>query len=217
MGPECTPDGTGQLVGAVFTRMASMEPEFALRMEPALSSSGGVFCLLQWSRSLHSGWNAAEAVGRVVRFPASMEPEFALRMEPPSAPTTTARSMLQWSRSLHSGWNPVLQEHDSQQDSFNGAGVCTPDGTSSSSSSRSRSFSFNGAGVCTPDGTVSASRRPQRYTASMEPEFALRMELFPQNSKGKQALQTAFSSTRTERANLPFHPARGKKKFLYSC
>ncbi len=84
---------------------ASMEPEFALRMEPALSSSGGVFCLLQWSRSLHSGWNAAEAVGRVVRFPASMEPEFALRMEPPSAPTTTARSMLQWSRSLHSGWN----------------------------------------------------------------------------------------------------------------
>ena len=55
------------------------------------------------------------------------------------------------------------------------------------------------------------------WIASMEPEFALRMELFPQNSKGKQALQTAFSSTRTERANLPFHPARGKKKFLYSC
>ena len=88
---------------------ASMEPEFALRMEPALSSSGGVFCLLQWSRSLHSGWNAAEAVGRVVRFPASMEPEFALRMEPPSAPTTTARSMLQWSPSLHSGWNCSLK------------------------------------------------------------------------------------------------------------
>ena len=146
MGPECTPDGTGQLVGAVFTRMASMEPEFALRMEPALSSSGGVFCLLQWSRSLHSGWNAAEAVGRVVRFPASMEPEFALRME--------QKEMLPFETYLR---------------------------------------------------------------ASMEPEFALRMELFPQNSKGKQALQTAFSSTRTERANLPFHPARGKKKFLYSC
>ena len=98
MGPECTPDGTGQLVGAVFTRMASMEPEFALRMEP---------------------WRG---------------------------------------HACH--WSPG---------------------------------------------------------ASMEPEFALRMELFPQNSKGKQALQTAFSSTRTERANLPFHPARGKKKFLYSC
>ena len=40
MGPECTPDGTGQLVGAVFTRMASMEPEFALRMERETQSVG---------------------------------------------------------------------------------------------------------------------------------------------------------------------------------
>lgn len=70
---------------------------------------------------------------------------------------------------------------------------------------------------CTPDGTGQLVGAVFTRMASMEPEFALRMELFPQNSKGKQALQTAFSSTRTERANLPFHPARGKKKFLYSC
>ena len=81
----------------------------------------------------------------------------------------------------------------------------------------SRTLCFNGAGVCTPDGTYHQKVADNQMQASMEPEFALRMELFPQNSKGKQALQTAFSSTRTERANLPFHPARGKKKFLYSC
>ncbi len=124
---------------------------------------------------------------------------------------------------------------------FNGAGVCTPDGTPSTPGLFCALEAFNGAGVCTPDGTrtrrliaqfLAPSMEPEfalrmehlrdgrpapvRYP-SMEPEFALRMELFPQNSKGKQALQTAFSSTRTERANLPFHPARGKKKFLYSC
>ena len=81
MGPECTPDGTGQLVGAVFTRMASMEPEFALRMEPRSTRENVAKILLQWSRSLHSGWN----LGGVM-------------------PATGLR-VLQWSRSLHSGWN----------------------------------------------------------------------------------------------------------------
>ena len=123
-----------------------------------------------------------------------MEPEFALRMEPAGDYSWLGGTgQLQWSRSLHSGWNAKFCN-------------CT-----------TSLYGFNGAGVCTPDGTSPQDIAHIVLEASMEPEFALRMELFPQNSKGKQALQTAFSSTRTERANIPFHPARGKKKFLYSC
>ena len=36
---------------------ASMEPEFALRMEPGGAMIEEGVAVLQWSRSLHSGWN----------------------------------------------------------------------------------------------------------------------------------------------------------------
>ena len=193
MGPECTPDGTGQLVGAVFTRMASMEPEFALRMEQPLPPQVADTPELQWSRSLHSGWNERRNPWGMLRRPLQWSRSLHSGWNPTSTWNGCRTSRLQWSRSLHSGWNP-------------GESRPTP-----------RASCFNGAGVCTPDGTRRSHDRRRCCRASMEPEFALRMELFPQNSKGKQALQTAFSSTRTERANLPFHPARGKKKFLYSC
>ena len=146
-----------------------------------------------------------------------MEPEFALRMELFDLGGIARVFLLQWSRSLHSGWNSRCISTSLNRRCFNGAGVCTPDGTFSTVERLKVLYGFNGAGVCTPDGTEALESASQPEPASMEPEFALRMELFPQNSKGKQALQTAFSSTRTERANLPFHPARGKKKFLYSC
>ena len=165
----CTPDGTrpprhtGPIPGS-FNGAGVCTPDGTERSTWAILNNH-----LQWSRSLHSGWNDA-------------------------SPTCAAMyERLQWSRSLHSGWNGCVRMKSACSFTFNGAGVCTPDGT------MPRYFMLTG---CRP---------------SMEPEFALRMELFPQNSKGKQALQTAFSSTRTERANLPFHPARGKKKFLYSC
>ena len=148
---------------------------------------------LQWSRSLHSGWNPAAIKGRITP------------------------KELQWSRSLHSGWNRSACRRSFHADGFNGAGVCTPDGTQpipdhvhAHAASMEPEFALRME-------RASCGCHALGKTASMEPEFALRMELFPQNSKGKQALQTAFSSTRTERANLPFHPARGKKKFLYSC
>ena len=172
---------------------ASMEPEFALRME-----------LRPFARAY--GVKAA-----------SMEPEFALRMEPVPSGPPVIKSSLQWSRSLHSGWNSPRALPLTRAVSFNGAGVCTPDGTGWAIDAKYRETPS-----MEPEFALRMERRDAHQRAdypipSMEPEFALRMELFPQNSKGKQALQTAFSSTRTERANLPFHPARGKKKFLYSC
>ena len=132
MGPECTPDGTGQLVGAVFTRMASMEPEFALRMEQPLPPQVADTPELQWSRSLHSGWNRGRRInytndhcfnGAGVCTPdgtavypragacvgPSMEPEFALRMERRHEKLYKLKEHLQWSRSLHSGWNCSLK------------------------------------------------------------------------------------------------------------
>ena len=39
---------------------ASMEPEFALRMEPCREQANSQGVMLQWSRSLHSGWNQEE-------------------------------------------------------------------------------------------------------------------------------------------------------------
>ncbi len=62
-------------------------------------------------------------------WPASMEPEFALRMEPRSSISSRRRKWLQWSRSLHSGWNAANKRLTSKTCCFNGAGVCTPDGT----------------------------------------------------------------------------------------
>ena len=40
--------------------VASMEPEFALRMEPWREQANSQGVMLQWSRSLHSGWNQEE-------------------------------------------------------------------------------------------------------------------------------------------------------------
>ena len=82
-----------------------MEPEFALRMERRLRFSN----------------TSAEI--------ASMEPEFALRMEPGQRGGGDDNNGLQWSRSLHSGWNEGIPERDRLSVCFNGAGVCTPDGT----------------------------------------------------------------------------------------
>ena len=177
MGPECTPDGTGQLVGAVFTRMASMEPEFALRMEqplppqvadtPELQWSrslhsgwnerrnpwGMLRRPLQWSRSLHSGWNPAAIKGRItpkeLQWSRSLHSGWNAAVRLGIFTSTTlqwSRSLhsgwntceftilspilwLQWSRSLHSGWNPGESRPTPRASCFNGAGVCTPDGT----------------------------------------------------------------------------------------
>ena len=81
-----------------------------------------------------------------------MEPEFALRME-------------------HGGSRRLRAP-----DSFNGAGVCTPDGTPAPFPNGKAFRCFNGAGVCTPDGTRPRHSLQTRTDASMEPEFALRME-----------------------------------------
>ena len=64
---------------------ASMEPEFALRMEQEMLARHDRLNVLQWSRSLHSGWNTTE--------------ELIILRE----------HKLQWSRSLHSGWNCSLK------------------------------------------------------------------------------------------------------------
>ena len=82
-----------------------------------------------------------------------MEPEFALRMELSSVGWT-----FRWALS------------------FNGAGVCTPDGTAPWHPARNPTRCFNGAGVCTPDGTALHVNHGLGPLASMEPEFALRME-----------------------------------------
>ena len=66
-------------------KLPSMEPEFALRMEPLRRHTPVQANLLQWSRSLHSGWNV---------------------MSDAPSPITV---FLQWSRSLHSGWNCSLK------------------------------------------------------------------------------------------------------------
>ena len=106
-----------------------------------------------------------------------MEPEFALRMEPAGDYSWLGGAgQLQWSRSLHSGWNSDFFAFSGRILRFNGAGVCTPDGTSSSILRISTIPSFNGAGVCTPDGTPNFAIARRACMASMEPEFALRME-----------------------------------------
>ena len=107
-----------------------MEPEFALRMEPT-----AVFVV-------------------AILIAASMEPEFALRMELARQSKAGHSRLLQWSRSLHSGWNKVIRNTLSLTSSFNGAGVCTPDGTRAPRDRPWHTACFNGAGVCTPDGTV---------------------------------------------------------------
>ena len=71
--------------GMAIQKNASMEPEFALRMEQAI---------------VHR-YAAHEA--------ASMEPEFALRMEQTVQYVAGYVTKLQWSRSLHSGWNCSLK------------------------------------------------------------------------------------------------------------
>ena len=44
--------------------VASMEPEFALRMEPWREQANSQGVMLQWSRSLHSGWNCSLKIAK---------------------------------------------------------------------------------------------------------------------------------------------------------
>ena len=84
----CTPDGTYALEPVIRGKVPSMEPEFALRMEPdsrvnldnfVNPSMEPEFALrmepwldeilpwrdcLQWSRSLHSGWNCSLKIAK---------------------------------------------------------------------------------------------------------------------------------------------------------
>ena len=53
----CTPDGTRPRHSLQTRTDASMEPEFALRMELDAGTHHAARKGLQWSRSLHSGWN----------------------------------------------------------------------------------------------------------------------------------------------------------------
>ena len=82
-----------------------MEPEFALRMERTSAWASTNSRLLQWSRSLHSGWNAKAEIGalaeKLLQWSRSLHSGWNLDLALPNLHMTA----LQWSRSLHSGWN----------------------------------------------------------------------------------------------------------------
>ena len=82
-----------------------MGPEFSLRKERPRAVPATPLDALQWSRSLHSGWNGWKHPSLRLSLALQWSRSLHSGWNPGTIPQWKGIPVLQWSRSLHSGWN----------------------------------------------------------------------------------------------------------------